>query len=176
MQRSHILLLISALAAPLAASAGEHVVVQLPVMVDPLAPMPKAVKSECAVETDLGVSTMAEIAKRVDPSVQSVASPDQAGNDKLVQLTILSVQGAGGGAWSGSKSITMRAEIQKGGAKIASTILTRATNGGAFGGFKGTCTMLERVTNALGKDVAVWLARGAAAEPGVKSAEPEPAK
>jgi hypothetical protein len=165
MKRSTLLLLISALVAPLTASAGERLFVQLPVMVDPSAPIPAAVKSQCTVEASLGAQAMAEIAKRVDPAVQSVATADQAGGDKLVQITILSVQASGGGAWSGSKSMTVRADIQKGGAKVATTILTRSTNGGVMSGLTGTCTMLERVTNALGKDVAVWLSRGAGAEP-----------
>jgi hypothetical protein len=172
MKRSTLLLLISALVAPLTASAGEHIFVQLPVMVDPSAPVPAAVKNQCTVETALGAQAMAEIAKRVDPAVQSVATPDQAGNDKLVQITILAVQANGGGAWSGPKSMTVRADILKGGARIATTILTRSTNGGAFAGLTGTCTMLERVTNALGKDVAVWVARGA----GTQAAEPEAPK
>ncbi len=165
MKRSHLVLLISALAAPLTASAGERLFLQVPALVDPAAPIPAAVKNQCAVDTSIAAHAMAAIAKRHDPAVQSVASPEQAGSDKLVQITILSVQGAGGGAWSGPKSMTIRVDVQKGGAKTGSTILTRATNGGPLSGLTGTCTMLERVATTLGKDVAVWLARNAEAAP-----------
>ncbi len=173
MTRSHILLLISALAAPLTASASEPLFLQVPALVDPAAPIPTAVKNQCAVETSIGAHAMAAIAKRLDPALQSVASPEQAGADKLVQITILSVQGAGGGAWSGPKSMTIRVDVQKGGVKTGSTILTRATNGGPLAGLTGTCTMLERVATTLGKDVALWLARAESApvQSGMKAAE-----
>ena len=38
------------------------------------------------------------------------------------------------------------------------TCLARTTAGGAFGGFKGTSSMLERDSATLGKHVAKWVA------------------
>jgi hypothetical protein len=34
----------------------------------------------------------------------------------------------------------------------------RVSRGGAFGGFKGSCDVLERVVTAIGNDLAEWLA------------------
>ena len=158
MKRTYLFLLISSLIAPLSAFAEESIFVQVPALIDPAAPIAAKVKSECGVEMLLGNHTVSAMSKS-GASIKSAATPEEAGLDQFVQLTILSAQGFGGGAWSGPKSITVRAELRQGGKAIDSTILTRATNGGAFAGFKGTCSMFERVTVALGKDVAAWVAR-----------------
>ncbi len=80
-----------------------------------------------------------------------------AGGD-VVRVSIVDVMGVGGGAWSGPKAISLRVELLKGGKVLRATRLTRTTSGGAFGGFKGTCAMLERDSAVLGKDVAKWVA------------------
>lgn len=154
----------AALVTPLSVSAGEPLFVQVPAILDPSAPIPTAVKNECGLEMLLGNHTVAAIGRR-ESSVRSVGGPEQAGADKLLQLTILSVHGAGGGSWSGRKSMSVRADLKKGAATIGSTVLTRSSGGaGPFGGL-GTCAILERTAAALGKDVAGWLARGATAGP-----------
>ena len=81
----------------------------------------------------------------------------EAGGD-VVKVSIVDVMGVGGGAWSGPKAISIRVDLMKGGKVLRSTHLTRTTTGGAFGGFKGTCSMLERDSSTLGKDVAKWVA------------------
>ena len=75
-----------------------------------------------------------------------------------VQVQITHVLGVGGGAWSGPKSMTIQATLVENGKPVHTTQLTRTTTGGAFGGFKGTCALLERCAKALGKDVAQWAA------------------
>ncbi len=76
----------------------------------------------------------------------------------VVRVSIVDVMGVGGGGWSGPKAITIRAELLKDGKVQRNTVLTRTTTGGAFGGFMGTCTMLERDATTLSKDVAKWVA------------------
>jgi hypothetical protein len=73
---------------------------------------------------------------------------------EVVRVSIIDVMGVGGGAWSGPKAISIRVELLKDGKVERMTRLTRTTTGGAFGGFKGTCSMLERDS----KDVAKWVA------------------
>ena len=77
---------------------------------------------------------------------------------EVVRVSIIDVMGVGGGAWSGPKAISIRVELLKDGKVERTTRLTRTTTGGAFGGFKGTCSMLERDSTVLGKDVAKWVA------------------
>jgi hypothetical protein len=180
MKHLSFVLLLSALITPLAASANERLFLQVPAMLDSSAPIPAAVRNECALEMLLGNYALSAISRRIG-SVQSVTAPEQAGIDKIVQLTIIAVHGFGGGAWSGSKSMSVRADIIKGGSIVGTTVLTRSSRGGAFGGFSGTCAILDRVAGALGKDVATWLSRGSPARPSESdskiaepSDEPEP--
>lgn len=161
MKRSYLFFLIPALVAPLTAAADERIFVQVPAMIDAAAPIPEAVRKECGVEMLIGSHALSAISRR-NKDVQAVAAPEQAGDGKLVRLTVVAAFGHGGGAWSGPKQMTIRADLVKGGATLGSTLLTRASSRGSFGamGF-GTCNILNRVATALGKDVAVWLAKGA---------------
>jgi len=165
MKHLFAVLVISILATPLAASANERLFLQVPAVLDPSAPITAAVKKECALEMLLGSYALSAIEQRVGP-VQSVSAPEQAGVDKVVQLTIISARGFGGGAWSGSKSARIRADIRKEGTIISSTVLTRASKGGVLAGVTGTCAIFDRIARALGKDVAVWLSRGSPTQPG----------
>jgi hypothetical protein len=153
--------LISALAIPVAKSANERIFLQIPAILDPSAPIPVAVKNECALEMLLGSYALSAMNQRIG-SVQSVSEPEHAGADKIVLLTIISAHGIGGGMWTGSKSISIRVDIRKEGVTVGSTVLTRSTRGGAYGGT--ACGSLDRVARALGKDVAVWLSRESAAQ------------
>jgi hypothetical protein len=76
----------------------------------------------------------------------------------VVKVSIVDVMGLGGGGWTGPKAISIRVDLMTDGKIQRSTHLTRTTTGGAFGGFKGTCSMLERDSSTLGKDVAKWVA------------------
>jgi len=77
---------------------------------------------------------------------------------EVVKVSIVDVMGLGGGGWTGPKAISIRVDLMKDGKIERSTHLTRTTTGGVFGGFKGTCSMLERDSATLGKDVAKWVA------------------
>lgn len=165
---ANVILLMSAMLLPLSASADDRVFVQVPAMIAPEALIPNAVRSQCAVDRLVGNYALSAVGKRF-PSAQSAAAPDQAGGATFVQLTVVSVVGFGGGSWSGPKAMAIRAEILKGGTVVGSTLLTRSSSGGVFGGFKGTCSILDRVAGALGKDVAAWMARG----PGAQHAKPD---
>jgi hypothetical protein len=80
---------------------------------------------------------------------------------QVVRVSIVDVMGVGGGAWSGPKAISIRVDLLRDGQVERSTHLTRTTTGGPLGGFKGTCSMLERDSSVLGKDVAKWVASAA---------------
>ncbi|MCL2644621.1 MAG: hypothetical protein FWD51_04085, partial [Betaproteobacteria bacterium] len=76
MKHLSVVLLVCALATPLAASANERLFLQIPAILDPSAPIPTAVKNECSLEMLLGNYALSEIEKRVGP-VQSVSAPEQ---------------------------------------------------------------------------------------------------
>ena len=95
-----------------------------------------------------------------DVGGQLAGTTDQA-QGEVVKVSIVDVMGVGGGGWTGPKAISVRVDLIKDGKIERSTHLTRTTTGGAFGGFKGTCSMLERDSATLGKDVAKWVASSA---------------
>ena len=113
------------------------------------------VRATCTLGTRLP-QFIADYAKR---GVDVVIGPDP-GDDvegKVLYLEIVHVLGAGGGAWSGAKSVTVEGVLKENGEVIGSFTGARYSGGGAFGGFKGTCAILGRCIKTLGKDIATWL-------------------
>jgi hypothetical protein len=156
--RNMLLLLSGALAVAVAPAlhADDKLFVQVPALLDSNAPIAEAVKRDCRVEALVGDQVFQRVKERF-PGAEQVSDPSKSGSDRTLKLTITGVLGAGGGAWSGSKAITVRAEVIQNAKTIANTTLTRQSGGGAFGGLKGTCAIMERIAVALGRDVAAWL-------------------
>lgn len=110
-----------------------------------------AVRTECALET--------KIPEYVRGYAQGNANlVDTAGKGaRTLSMKIVDVSGAGGGAWSGPKYVTLKGTLRQKGKVIGSFEARRVSGGGAFGGYKGTCKILDRCAKALGKDVAGWM-------------------
>ena len=140
-----------------AVNADENIVVVVPALLDPSAPIGDKVKQDCAVDTSVGSEVFLRVSERY-PGTEQTRSPEQVAPGKIVvKITLVGVLGAGGGAWSGAKSITIRAEVLQNAKVIGTRNLSRQSSGGAFGGFSGTCAIMERIAVALGRDVAGWL-------------------
>ena len=131
--------------------------VQTPAAIDPQASINEKVKEECAIENKVSFHIQ-ENAKSSFDEVVPAKNLKDAGANKALTITILNVTGVGGGAWSGAKAITIQGKLQENGKVIGTFNARRTSGGGAFGGYKGTCSILERCAVALGKDVAGWLA------------------
>jgi hypothetical protein len=163
MKKTNLVMGLAFAACGLSSAHGtERLLVQVPAALDPAAPIARAVRAECGVEMLVGNHVFAQVGQRW-PGAESVAGPGNAGSAKLLRVTLLSVMGTGGGAWSGSKSMTVRADLVQNGRTLQSTVLTRQSGGGVFGGMKGTCAIMERIAVTLGKDVAAWLPPSAGA-------------
>ncbi len=78
-------------------------------------------------------------------------------SERVLKVEIVRVDGAGGGAWSGAKMVTIEGKLMNKGKIVGTFRGRRSSGGGAFAGFKGTCSILGRCVKALGKDVALWL-------------------
>jgi hypothetical protein len=146
------LLLASMLALSFGAHAGEQVRLLTPVTYDPAASVNDKVREECKVEDAL-VTDVGDMLRRYKNGGETTTSMD----GKVIRMTITHVLGVGGGATTGPKAVSMRVELLDNGKIERSTRMTRWSIGGAFGVFKGTCTILRRDTRVLGKDVAAWL-------------------
>jgi hypothetical protein len=156
MKKSLIALGLLALSAPLL--AANRVQLESPVTYAPDAGVVETVKRECRVEDMLEVrvgKALDGVNKGGDSTISATTQP--ADDVSVLRLRITRVLGVGGGAWSGPKAITVAAELIDKGKVVRQTKLNRGTSGGAFGGFKGTCAILERSAAALGKDLARWV-------------------
>jgi len=76
---------------------------------------------------------------------------------RVLEVSIVRMNDAGGGAWSGAKSVAVEGKLSENGKVIATFRGSRYSGGGAFGGFKGTCSILGRCVKTLGSDISTWL-------------------
>lgn len=161
-----LFLLVQGMVMAFPTQAQEKILVRAPAVYDKTAFITDRVRAECTIDTLLGKHVYEKVNEKF-PGAAQVREPGEAGKDKLLNLTILGVFGGGGGAWSGSKYINMRAELTQNNQVIATMVRQRSSRGGAFGATMGTCAIMERITVALGRDVAEWLASPATVSAGV---------
>jgi len=152
-------------AAALAAPADETIFVQVPAELDPTAPIAAAVQRECNVETVIGNYVLREVQFRYGRATSGA----QPGHPEL-RLTILGVLGVGPGPWSGSKTISVRADLVQNGTVSASNVFRRAVGGG--GRIRGACELFDIVAGRLARDIAHWLPAAIAEGPAAAAATP----
>ena len=90
-------------------------------------------------------------------SVIKKSEVDSAAPGVNLKLTILNAFSAGNAFTGHRKSVAIVAELFKDGQLIGTYNQTRNSSGGFGAGFKGSCDVLERCVNTLGKDVAKWM-------------------
>ena len=110
---------------------------------------PKVI-AECDLQNKLPL-WLAEFAPNTAPGAGG-------GAGKVITMEITHVMGFGGGLYSGPKQIVVKGTLTEGGQVKGSFEAKRTTvTGGAFGGYKGTCSLLHRTAKAVAKDVSEWL-------------------
>lgn len=85
-----------------------------------------------------------------------VASVSAGTPGKALAMKITGLMGTGG-AWSGPKQIAIEGTLWDNGKVVGSFQAMRYSGGGAFGGYKGTCAILDTCAKELGQDVSKWL-------------------
>lgn len=88
----------------------------------------------------------------------SMSTGDSTEEGQVLALEITQVIAPGGGAWTGPKSLMLAGILTANNQVIGTFEARRSTSGGAFGGYKGTCSFLMRNAKTLGKDIAGFLA------------------
>jgi hypothetical protein len=91
----------------------------------------------------------------VEVTLVDAVSEQDPGSVLLVE--IVDAVSAGNAFIGHQKYTRIRGELFRDGARVASFKGRRDSMGGAFGGYKGSCSVLGRTVKALGKDVALWL-------------------
>ena len=76
---------------------------------------------------------------------------------RFLQLKIESAISAGNAFVGHHKQVTTSAHLFENGKEIGKTTVSRDSGGGAFGGYKGSCSVLRRCASTLGKDIAKWV-------------------
>lgn len=96
---------------------------------------------------------------------------------KYLQLGIPAAYSTGSAGIGHRKQITTSAQLFENGKEVAKTSSTRNSMGGFMGGFKGSCSVLQRCADATASDIARWvkaqLATAVQSEPTTGSAKPD---
>jgi hypothetical protein len=141
---------VAALCCATAASAAESTIgIPRAVPIAENVSVPQAVRDECQLGEKVS-SFITEFASNVRVS-------DDTKQGRYLRMAITEVTAFGGGAWSGPKWMTVTGTLVEDDKSIASFRAKRYSTGGAFGGFKGTCSIIGRCTKAIAKDIADWL-------------------
>ncbi|MDG2527092.1 hypothetical protein P6166_17200 [Stenotrophomonas sp. HITSZ_GD] len=115
------------------------------------------IKSECKIEVQLAEAIKREAAA-VGREVAFVPAPLSDVPGEALKLEIADAV-SDGNAWIGHhKSVTVRGALLRDGAQVATFVARRNSRGGMWGAYKGSCSVLDRTVNAVGEDIAAWLA------------------
>jgi len=112
----------------------------------------QAVRDECTLQTRVPA-----FIQEFAPDVQLVDGPLPTKSGRALELSIIEVHAPGGGVFSGPKWMAVYGKLWDAGKLVGSFRAKRFTTGGAFGAFKGTCSILGRCAKAIGMDVGKWL-------------------
>jgi hypothetical protein len=135
-------------------AAAEPVKVQRSIPYASTAQVPPAVKEQCQLETKVPEF----LSQAAGGNVQLVDGALNRKVGRVLEMEISEVHAPGGGAFSGPKWMTVNGALYDRGKQIGSFRAKRYTTGGAFGAFKGTCSIIGRCTKTIGEDIARWLA------------------
>lgn len=151
------LLLTSLCLSATAAVAAPPVLLETPVTYAPDVSVVEQVRNECHIE-DMLTRHVGDLLRKLNKGGDgTVASQTGAGNATILRLQITHVLGVGGGAWSGPKATTVSVDLVEGDKVVRHARINRWSVGGVWGAFKGTCSILDRTTIFIAKDLYRWV-------------------
>jgi hypothetical protein len=152
--------------------AQEKLLVQMPAAFDDQGNVWGNIRSECAVDTMISNYVFERVSLNFSEAA-TIQDISKAGSTKVLALTILGATGAGGGVYSGAKSMTVRADLMENGKILRSVVKKDSSRGNVLSG--GTCGILERVAKTIAKDMVTWLKQPPAAPQAGGNVEAVPA-
>lgn len=81
-----------------------------------------------------------------------------AATGRVLRVELTNAVSQGNAFLGHNKGTSSRGTLLQDGVEVASFRATRYSMGGAFGGFKGSCSVLGRTVRAMGQDIGNWLA------------------
>lgn len=126
-----------------------------------------AVRRECDIDKQLPhfIDTFAS-AHGMQVALKPVVKSEDEGNNLVVE--IVKAQSSGNAFIGHRKYTEIKAILFEDGKQVADLTAGRYSGGGLFAGFKGSCSVMGRTVEALGKDISLWLK---APGPGMRSGD-----
>lgn len=81
----------------------------------------------------------------------------KAGKGRVLHVEITSAVSMGNAFIGHRKQVSVKGHLFENGTEIGNFSGLRSSMGGAFAGFKGSCSVLGRCVETLAKDIALWL-------------------
>src|SRR6201991_3125832 len=138
------------------ACAADAVMMQRPTAFNEDADIPGAVKKECKLEEQLP-DFVAQFGKEKGLTFEMVPQVETNHAGRVLDLQIYEAVADGNAFMGHHKSVSVKGKLYQDGKVVASFKARRNSMGGAFGQFKGNCSVLERITKEIGEDVGTWL-------------------
>lgn len=117
----------------------------------------RKIRKECTDYQEKFSAYAEEFGRKMGVDIQRVdqVDPSDGGAVLVVEITEAVSQG---NAFIGHRKFSeIEGTLYRDGEKVASFVGARNSMGGAFAGYKGSCSVLGRTAKALGKDIAEWL-------------------
>lgn len=155
--RNAAMMVLLAIGTMQAAQAADAVLVQRPVPFNQDAEVPGAVRRECKLDEQLP-DFLAQYAREKGITVNFASQVEAGSPGRALVMEFADVVSDGNAFIGHHKSVTVKGKLYQDGKLVGSFKGRRNSMGGAFGGFKGACSVLGRSVKALGEDIAGWLA------------------
>lgn len=112
-----------------------------------------AVKQECA----LGEHLADFIKEYAQGPIEFTSGEPDVASGRVLKVEIVDAISMGNAFMGHQKSTRVRGALYQDGEKVASFRARRNSMGGAFAGFKGSCSVLGRTIKVIGRDIGQWL-------------------
>jgi len=113
--------------------------------------------AEC-VDLGLKISQFTqEFGSKNSIEIQFVDELNPSAPGKVLKVEITQAISSGNAFIGHAKYVSVAGTLYENGKEVASFTGSRHSGGGAFAGYKGSCSVLGRCSKALGKDIAAWL-------------------
>lgn len=136
-------------------ASAQSVQVPRPVPYEDTDEIAENIRTECKINEQLA-DFIQEYAKKNGVTV-TFGDIDVNAQGRVLDVRITSAISMGNAFMGHQKASSVSGTLYENGQKIASFKARRQSMGGAFAGYKGSCSVLGRTIEAMGKDIGLWL-------------------